>query len=171
MGLKDKEYQARLAGMAYALKVAREQGLDELEREVKRRGAVFIPLEISQKKLDEVTDFLADRIMSTMMPTMLVVLHEKFGFGRERMLKFQEGFLSRCEMLAATDPLGGQYETVMDYVKELEKYGIEFSVKTIEDVARSNEEHRKRYADIDYVLGLLERKGYPEAAAEIRRYM
>ena len=53
MGLKDKDYQARLAGMAYALKVAREQGMEELEKEVKRRGAVFVPLEISQKKLDD----------------------------------------------------------------------------------------------------------------------
>ena len=171
MGLKDKQYQARMDGLAYAQRIVKEQGIEALDKEIKMRRAVFIPLEISREKLGEVTSFIEERIMSTMMPTMLFVLHEEFGFGKKRMLQFKDGFLHRCDMLATLDPLGGHYETIMDYVKELEKYGIEFNVDTIEDVARTNDEKRKCYAELGYVLELLERKGFPEAAEVIRAYM
>ena len=49
MGLKQKEYEARLQGMAYARDLVKEKGLEALERECKMRGAMFIPLEVTEE--------------------------------------------------------------------------------------------------------------------------
>uniref|UniRef100_A0AAU8AYM0 Uncharacterized protein n=1 Tax=Dulem virus 35 TaxID=3145753 RepID=A0AAU8AYM0_9CAUD len=39
MGIRDKDYQARLAGMDYAYKIAKAQGLEVLEKDLKLRKA------------------------------------------------------------------------------------------------------------------------------------
>lgn len=170
MGVKDKEYRARMSGMVYALKIVKESGVETLEKEIRFRNATFMPLEISQEKMLEIEDFLAERVMATMMPTMMLVLHDSFGFGKERLIRYKKAFLKRCEMLSSLDPLGEPYERIRDYVEELEKYGIEFDMAKIEDVERTNNENRKRYAELEYVLDFLNRRGFGEAAEALRKH-
>lgn len=40
MGKLDKEQEARMAGMRYGVRIAREKGIDEAEKELKLRGAL-----------------------------------------------------------------------------------------------------------------------------------
>lgn len=50
---KNKEEQARMEGMAYALRVARERGIDGLEKEIRMRGITNLPVGVSKAALDE----------------------------------------------------------------------------------------------------------------------
>lgn len=52
-----KEERARREGMAYALKVAKEKGVDGLEEEMKRRGVSIAPCILPEKELDELYQF------------------------------------------------------------------------------------------------------------------
>lgn len=53
MGLKKKEHEMRLSGMAYALSIVKEKGIEALEKECRDRGAVFVPLEISAVQIEQ----------------------------------------------------------------------------------------------------------------------
>ncbi len=174
MGLKKKEHEMRMAGMAYALDIVKEKGIEGLQKECRDRGAVFVPLEISASQIDQVKNLVCDKVIATMLPTLMFCLHDTFGFGKKRLLQFKEAFMQRCKMLYELDPLGGHYETIEDYANELrDKYGLEFDTESIEQVAEENkkDDKNKRYAELDYVLEFLERRGFAEAAEEIRKVM
>lgn len=47
-----REETARRQGMEYALRVAKEKGIEGLEAEIKRRGRTFAPCLIPQKEMD-----------------------------------------------------------------------------------------------------------------------
>lgn len=53
MGKIDKMEQARREGMSYALRVAKEQGVDGLEQELRRRNATGLPIAYERKTLQE----------------------------------------------------------------------------------------------------------------------
>lgn len=54
MGRISKEQQLHLDGMAHAFRVARNEGLEALEQEIKRRGIAELPLNVSNKELTQV---------------------------------------------------------------------------------------------------------------------
>ena len=51
-----KEEQARREGMAYALRLAKEKGIDALEEDLKMRNAIDLPLRVSKADLDKFSD-------------------------------------------------------------------------------------------------------------------
>lgn len=48
-----KLHEARMAGAAWLMNVIKTQGMEAAEKELKVRGAMFVPLEVNQKQLDE----------------------------------------------------------------------------------------------------------------------
>ena len=52
MSSRNKEMQARTEGMAYALRIAKEKGIEELEKEIKFRNLTGISLNLSRKDLN-----------------------------------------------------------------------------------------------------------------------
>lgn len=48
-----KLHEARMAGAAWLMDVIKTQGMEAAEKELKVRGAMFVPLEVNQKQLDE----------------------------------------------------------------------------------------------------------------------
>lgn len=49
-----KLHEARMAGAAWLMDVIKTQGMEAAEKELKVRGAMFVPLEVNQKQLDKV---------------------------------------------------------------------------------------------------------------------
>lgn len=50
MGITDKKiHRYRMDGMAYALKIVEQGGVEALRQEVKTRTAAFIPLEVTRE--------------------------------------------------------------------------------------------------------------------------
>ena len=171
MGKDKKIYAARMQGLAYALDIVKKGGVEALEKEIKARGAYYVPMEISYELVMELKNLIADRILSTFAPAVMFTLHDTFGFGKDRLLRWKNAFMKRCDMMSTFDPFGVPYEKVMDYATILtEKYGLEFEWDKIEDVEQDNKQSRKQLCDIDYVIQFLEERGQAEAAELLREY-
>lgn len=95
----NKEEQARLQGMAYALKIAEEKGVDGLREEIKYRNATYVPIAISRKAMDECVNNIKMNTIDTMLILSASTLRDEFGFGKERLARFIERFNHKAECL------------------------------------------------------------------------
>ena len=122
--MTSKEEQARLQGMSYALRVAKEKGIDGLEEELKRRQAYNIPIRISNKELQEFTTNAKNMMLDTILILASVTLHDEFGFGHDRLNRFKERFNFKAECIgdSFTD-----WQDQIDILKE--EYGLEYSIR------------------------------------------
>ena len=122
--MTSKEEQARLQGMSYALRVAKEKGIDGLEEELKRRQAYNIPIRISNKELQEFTTNAKNMMLDTILILASVTLHDEFGFGHDRLNRFKERFNFKAECIGEdfTD-----WQDQIDILKE--ECGLEYSIR------------------------------------------
>ena len=51
--MRNKDEELRREGMAYALRIAKEKGIDSLEEECRFRGATKLPLALPKNAIDE----------------------------------------------------------------------------------------------------------------------
>lgn len=122
--MTSKEEQARLQGMSYALRVAKEKGIDGLEEELKRRQAYNIPIRISNKELQEFTDNAKNMMLDTILILASVTLHDEFGFGHDRLNRFKERFNFKAECI------GDSFTDWQDQIDILrEECGLEYSIR------------------------------------------
>lgn len=92
MGKLDKEQEARMAGMSYGVRIAREKGIDEVEKELKLRGALGVGLLIDNTRLDKAFEILATTLYGNIMTTALSALADSEGFGEKRLRRFKEAY-------------------------------------------------------------------------------
>lgn len=91
--------QARRDGMGYALKIAREKGIEGLEEEVKFRNISKVSVAMSDKEYkDLVNSITADSIDSIAIIATLT-LHDEFGFGEKRVKQFNNRFNLKCDCI------------------------------------------------------------------------
>lgn len=122
--MTSKEEQARLQGMSYALRVAKEKGIDGLEEELKRRQAYNIPIRISNKELQQFTDNAKNMLLDTILILASVTLHDEFGFGHDRLNRFKERFNFKAECI------GDSFTDWQDQIEILrEECGLEYSIR------------------------------------------
>ena len=119
MGKLSKEEIARHEGMSYALRVAKEKGIDGLEADLKMRNAIDLPVRCSKKDLDVFSNNVKVNILYHIKVLMAVTLHDEFGFGQTRLKRFLARFDNKAECLA------GDYTDWEDQVQILaEECGI-----------------------------------------------
>ena len=122
--MTSKEEQARLQGMSYALKVAKEKGIDGLEEELKRRKAYNIPVRIGDKELQAFTDNAKNMMLDTILILASVTLHDEFGFGHDRLNRFKERFNFKAECI------GDSFTDWQDQIEILkEECGLDYSIR------------------------------------------
>lgn len=122
--MTSKEEQARREGMSYALRYAKEHGLEALEQDLKKRMAYNIPIRISDKELKEFTDSAKMMLIDTVLILSSMTLHDEFGFGKERLSRFIERFNQKAECI------GEDYTSWQDQIDILkEECGIEFQLR------------------------------------------
>ena len=78
-----KEEMARREGMAYALKIAKEGGVEALEAELKRRNALYAPCTLSKKELDEFVNNVKTHTIGVVASLAVYVLRNKFDWGNQ----------------------------------------------------------------------------------------
>lgn len=88
MAKSSKEEQARREGMAYALRIAKEKGIDALEEDLKMRNAIDLPLRVSKADLDKFSDNVKYNTILYIKILMAVTMHDEFGLVTKE--------LSRC---------------------------------------------------------------------------
>ena len=99
MKWKDEE-KARREGMSYALKIAREKGIEELEKDLKMRKVVDLPIPVSKKALEECINNIKNNTVDTFVILMISTLHDEFGFGEKRIQRAIDRFNFKAECLA-----------------------------------------------------------------------
>ena len=124
MAKLDKEEIARRDGMLYALKIAKEKGIEGLEEEIKYRNITEIPIALPRAKIDECIENIKLNTIDTMLILSAVTLRDEFGFGKERLARFIERFNLK------TDCLVEDYCTWDDLRQNLEEEcGIKLSIR------------------------------------------
>lgn len=120
MSRLDKDEQYRREGMSRALRIAQEEGVEGLERFLEKRNISKVPVCISQKQLDQVTDQIKTVCCERFQILAMVTLRDEFGFGEKRLLEFMERFQNKAECL------GDDFTTWEEQVQILaEEVGIE----------------------------------------------
>ena len=83
--MKRTQYDSgRLDGLKLGLKIAKEDGVEALEKECRMRGAWGIHTALAAKEVDKATEQIKAICLQTTMIAWLSVLHDTFGFGQKR---------------------------------------------------------------------------------------
>lgn len=94
-----KEMQFRNDGILFALNYAKEHGIEELEKEVKRRGCLpALPKDIC-RELDRFTDTIKDNCVDTVLLMAIYTLRDEFKFGHDRLERFKKVYVEKTENL------------------------------------------------------------------------
>ena len=128
MAKQDKLEQARREGMAYALKIAKEKGIDGLEDEVKFRNATFFPVAIKREACDECIEEIKRNVLDIMMVLSVATLRDEIkSFGQVR----AQRYIDRLELKA--ECLTGDYCTWQDHIQMIkDEMGIELKIRMLE---------------------------------------
>lgn len=167
MAKVDKTFQWRMEGMHFAYQIAKEQGVDALLKEIKRRGLLRVDLAISQKRLDETWDDVKHVMLNNLMSCVMYSLWKEFGFGKIRLSRFKDSFDQYAQNAVNLDYLGEHYATLGEYAEELQKnHEI---ILDVDEIKRSQREidAKNNYTGrckLSRVLEILEINGFGEAA-------
>lgn len=132
---KNKEELARREGMSYALRLVREKGLEYAEDDLRKRGALNIPVGVDKKVVDEFVEETKMTVLDTVLIMTLVTLHDEFGMGRERLNRFKKRFNLKSECLS------GDYETWQGMQDILaEECGMIEHIRNTEDLFHTRKE-------------------------------
>ena len=120
----NKEEQWRREGMSYALKIAKEKGIDGLEEELKIRNATQLPLKVSVKAMEECINNIKNQTVDTVVVLMAATLHDEFGFGEKRVQRAINRFDLKAECLSEGYCT---WQDQIDIIKE--ELGIELGIR------------------------------------------
>lgn len=121
---RDKEEIARREGMAFALRIVKEKGIDGLEEECKFRGATQLPLALPKKAIDECVNNIKMNTIDTITILSAITLRDEFGFGKQRIQRFIDRFNLKAECIME------DYCTWQDNIQILkEEVGLDLSIR------------------------------------------
>lgn len=121
---RNKEEQARMEGMAQALRIAKTKGIDGLEADLKMRNITGLPCAVSRAAMDECIMNIKYNVIDTFTILVAYTLHEKFGFGKTRLNRFIHDFNFQAECLDE------DYFTWEDQIEILrQECGLDLSIR------------------------------------------
>lgn len=162
-----REMEWRSQGMLYAYNVAKTDGVEALEKDIRLRGFLRAPLTYTEKELNEFWHELSKNLYSTMMTVTCMALHDSFGYGKKRIKAFKEKFDKITETANNLDYLGDHYVTLADYAEYLnEECDLGIDTERVAIAQESYDEKSESYhaANIEEVLKVLRDGGYEDAS-------
>lgn len=167
MSRPSKEFENRMQGMIYALNLAKSEGIEALESDIKKRGFTRAPMKFSQKDIDGFIEFMSENLYATTMTVWMYTLNSEFGFGKQRLQKLKEAFESNTAMLLDFDDLGNHYVDMEDYANYLNKkydLGLDSSKVSMCQKSSTTDKSNRHMANVDTVIEMLRKNGYGDAA-------
>ena len=172
MAKRDKDYENRMAGYILAYNMVKEKGIDALEKDIKLRNILHVDVKVNGKTLREDYNLIARKTVMNIMSSALWALHDTFGFGRKRLMRYKEAFENVVKDVCDLDYLGERYVRLEDFAVELnERYNLGIDVECVaacQDVY-DKRDPEYRSCKIDRVLQELRNGGYKEAAEFIEQ--
>ena len=116
----NKEESARREGMAYALRIAKEKGIEALEKELEFRNITNIPIKVSKGQVEAFVEETKQTMFDTILLMSCYSLRDAFGFGNKRLMDFKNKFSEY------TESLSGGYMQWQEIAEQMtEETGIE----------------------------------------------
>ena len=120
----NKEEQARREGLAYALQIAKDRGIEGLEEELKFRNCTNIPIGINRKAADEAIQGIKEQTCDSITILAISTLHDEFGYGQKRAQQYIDRFEKKAECLAE------DYCTWQDHIKMIkEELNLDLTIR------------------------------------------
>lgn len=164
---KDRDYEARVTGMLYALNIAKNEGIEALEKEIKRRGMLRAPFSWTNTQMENFVQEVTHNLYSNMLCTFAYALHVEFGFGKDRLTRLRTRVNELVNDVFDMDYMGEHYVSLTDYATEMnDRYDLGLDVATIDNCQRLQDkpENGYHYAQIERVCQVLEHAGYSDAS-------
>lgn len=162
----------RNEGMAYALKIAKEHGIEELQKQVQMRGYLRATVKFTPEEMVQTIDNIAERIYNNMLTMVYAVLHDRHGWGKKRLLDFKCEFDEKVYLVGERDGMGRHYVRFEDYAQEAnELYDIGIDIEKVLEAQRNNDENdrqNKIAVEADSVIEWLKKRGYEDAAVAVQ---
>lgn len=175
MAKGNKEFEWRMQGMIYALNIAKEKGIEGLEKDIRARNILRAPMKFSLEELEEFYRGISGRIYNNILTITYAVLHDRFKFGKDRLQSFKKCFNDKTLLVSTLDKFGNHYATFMDYAVEAnKKYDLGIDVALVSAVQDVNEESiygKEKRVEARAVLGALEENGFQDAAKFLEKRM
>lgn len=162
--------QQRNEGMAYALKIAKEQGIEELEKQVKMRGYLKVSVKFTKDELYQSIHNISERVYNNMLTMWYAVMHDRLGFGEKRLRQMKQWFDEKVYIVGEQSPMGHKWATFEDYAEEANRlYGLGIDLGRIRETQEINEQDEVRKVYADEVIEWLGAHGYPEASEAVKK--
>lgn len=95
MSKLDQYMRGRTEGMEFALRLAKDKGIEELEKEVRFRNRTGISLNLTRQELAAGSQNIKNMTFDTMLAMSLMVLRDEFDFGKKRLERFKDRLLKK----------------------------------------------------------------------------
>ena len=162
--------QLRNEGMAYALRIAKKDGLEELERQVKLRGTLRVSVKFTQDELYQSARNISERVYNNMLTIWYAVFHDRLGFGGKRIRQLKDWFDEKVYLVGETSPFGHHWATFEDYGEEANRlYDLGIDLDKLRETQAINDQDEPKKVYADEVIGWLAEHGYPEASEAVRK--
>jgi hypothetical protein len=119
--------EGRNQGMALALKVVKDGGIEALENEIRYRNVTGISLNLTEKEIQAASYKAHVRATEVAIAISLVTLMDEFCFSRSQMHKFKAAFDANVYKAANSDR---SMDILHEYINKIrEDVGIEITIK------------------------------------------
>ncbi len=120
----DQYMLGRTEGMELALRIAKDKGIEELEKEVRFRQRTGISLNVTHQELNAASNKIKEMTLDTFTILSIACLHDLWGFGQKRCQQYMDKMAEGAQYLVA------DLATWDDYIKEIqEQLGFEIKIR------------------------------------------
>ena len=164
---RDKFYEARIGGYIAAFQKAKTEGLDALERDIKKRNILKADLNVTEKDMDELFNELSRNLYNNTLTAVAWTLHDIYGFGKKRIIDFKQAFDKTVQAALDLDYLGGHYVKLEDFAAELnERYNLGIDITRVAFCQDSYDEKEEmfRMCKVERIIRELKENGFADAA-------
>lgn len=162
--------QLRNEGMAYALKIAKEGGLEELERQVKLRGLLKVSVKFTQDELYQSIQNISERVYNNTLTIWYAVFHDKLGYKQKRLQKMKQWFDEKVYLVGERSPMGHKWATFLDYGEEANRlYNLGIDLEKLKETQEINEQDEVKKVYADEVVRWLDTNGFHDASEAVRK--
>lgn len=172
MAKMDRDFEARMSGMIAAHKIAKEKGIEELEKEIKWRGVLKVPVSVPESVIQDLIVRLGENLYTTILTVCFMAL-EELGWREKRLKRFKEHYDKATAAMYDMNWLGNHFVTMTDYAKHLsENYGIDLDTVITDKCQELADGKNPDYkmANVDRLIEHLNENGFKDAAAYLKKY-
>lgn len=168
----DEIIKLRNEGMEYALRIARDQGIDVLAEEVKKRGYYRCTVKFTPEELNMSEQNISDRIYNNMLTIWYAVFRDKLGFGGKRLTQLKQWYDEKVYGVALKDDMGHHWARFEDYAREAnEMFGLGIDLDRILETQGIQDErdiYDGTWIRADTAVERLKELGFEDAAEALR---